>query len=328
MKVLYAIQGTGNGHLSRAREIIPILQRKCDLDLLISGIQADVSLPYDVKYRFHGMSFIFGKHGGVDFMETARRSDISQLLRDIRSLPVEDYDLIINDFEPVSAWAARKKKTPCVSLSHQCAVLSPHAPKPKYIMPAGWLLLKYYAPVDDKIGFHFDRFDPYVYTPVIRSEIRHATTSNEGHYTVYLPAYSDRKMINILKEVDVEWQVFSKHNKEMFTEGNVTIHPVDNEAFIRSLLSCEGILCGAGFEAPAEALFLKKKVLAIPMKSQYEQHCNAAGLRHIGVPVIALLSKKYIPAITDWVKNQNAVPVDYPDETEMIIDKLLSHYRT
>jgi UDP:flavonoid glycosyltransferase YjiC (YdhE family) len=30
MKILYAIQGTGNGHVSRAREIIPISKKKGD----------------------------------------------------------------------------------------------------------------------------------------------------------------------------------------------------------------------------------------------------------------------------------------------------------
>ena len=51
MKILYAIQGTGNGHVSRARDIIPILQKKGDLDILVSGIQADVDLPYNIKYK-------------------------------------------------------------------------------------------------------------------------------------------------------------------------------------------------------------------------------------------------------------------------------------
>ena len=48
MKILYAIQGTGNGHLSRARDIIPALQNKGDLDILVSGTQADVDLIYHV----------------------------------------------------------------------------------------------------------------------------------------------------------------------------------------------------------------------------------------------------------------------------------------
>ena len=103
MKILYAIQGTGNGHLSRARDIIPILQQKGEVDILVSGIQADVSLPYPVKYTFKGLSFIFGKKGGVDLLATYKKSNLKQLFKEINSLPLEEYDLIINDFEPVSA---------------------------------------------------------------------------------------------------------------------------------------------------------------------------------------------------------------------------------
>jgi hypothetical protein len=61
MKILYAIQGTGNGHVSRAREVIPILQQYGDVDLLISGTQADVGLPYSIKYQLNGFGFVFGK---------------------------------------------------------------------------------------------------------------------------------------------------------------------------------------------------------------------------------------------------------------------------
>lgn len=37
MKILYAFQGTGNGHLARAQEIIPILKKHALVDTLISG---------------------------------------------------------------------------------------------------------------------------------------------------------------------------------------------------------------------------------------------------------------------------------------------------
>ena len=43
MKILYAIQGTGNGHLTRAKEIIPILKEKGDVDILISGSECDIA---------------------------------------------------------------------------------------------------------------------------------------------------------------------------------------------------------------------------------------------------------------------------------------------
>ena len=44
MRILYAIQGTGNGHLTRAKEIIPILQQKGTLDILVSGNENNLDL--------------------------------------------------------------------------------------------------------------------------------------------------------------------------------------------------------------------------------------------------------------------------------------------
>jgi hypothetical protein len=37
-------------------------------------------------------------------------------------------------------------------------------------------------------------------------------------------------------------------------------------------------LCNAGFETPAEALFMDKKLFVIPIHNQYEQECNACAL--------------------------------------------------
>ncbi|MFP4093105.1 MAG: glycosyltransferase family protein [Cyclobacteriaceae bacterium] len=327
MKVLYAIQGTGNGHVSRARDIVPLLQKKTELDILISGIQADVQLPYPVKYRMQGMSFIFGKSGGVDLIETYRRTDTRRLWRDIQHLPVEDYDLIINDFEPVSAWATLLKKKPCIGLSHQSAILSPLSPQPKKSDTFGKLILKRYAPSNRHYGFHFAAFDENIFTPVIRQEIRRAEVSNKGHYTVYLPSFDDEKLIKRLQKInDVKWHVFSKHTKEKYKAGNVRIKPIDNEAFIKSFASCEGILCGAGFETPAEALYMNKKLMVIPMKNQYEQHCNAAALARLGIPVLKNLKKKRLPQIEAWVQNGRSLEISYPDITEEIIDMLLSRH--
>src|SRR5271165_5929711 len=145
MKILYAIQGTGNGHISRAREIVPLLQQYGEVDLLVSGTEAEVTLSQPLKYRFHGFSFVFGTNGGVDNWATFKLMDLPQLWRDIRSLPLKKYDLIINDFEPVSAWACRLQKIPAVSLSHQCSFLSRNTPRPSKRSWAEWLF-KYYSP--------------------------------------------------------------------------------------------------------------------------------------------------------------------------------------
>ena len=327
MKILYAIQGTGNGHLSRARDIIPILQQMGELDILVSGIQADVGLPYPIKYKFKGLSFIFGKNGGVDLVATYKKSNLRQLYKEIKSLPVQEYDLVINDFEPVSAWACKIQHKECIGLSHQAGVINKRSPKPKKKDPLGKAILHNYAPVTQAYGFHFGAYDKNIFTPIIRSQLRNAKPENKDHYTVYLPSYGDDRIIKVLGEIkNVNWEVFSKHSKKEYKEKNIHIRPINNNDFIESLLTCTGILCGAGFETPAEALYLRKKLMAIPMKGQYEQQCNAAALKNMGVPIIKSLKKKHLDKIKSWVKDKQLIQVNYPDSTERIIDMIIKKH--
>src|SRR5690606_33243645 len=131
-----------------------------------------------------------------------------------KQLPISEYDLVINDFEPVSAWACFLKKKECISLSHQAVVLNKKSPQPKSYDPIGKTTLKRYAPTTVQYGFHFQKYEDSIYTPVIRKEIRMLKTCNKNHYTVYLPSFSDEKIIKILSQFPhVDWEVFSKHTK-------------------------------------------------------------------------------------------------------------------
>lgn len=327
MKILYAIQGTGNGHLARAGDIIPALLKKCSVDILVSGTQADVKLRYPVKYRLKGLSFIFGKNGGVDVKNTFIQADLANLMREIKELPVEQYDFVINDFEPVSAWACQKKKVPCYSLGHQACLLNSFVPKPKSIDLIGTAILRYYAPSTFKIGFHFAAYDKNIFPPVIRKEVREAIVEDLGHYTVYLPAYSDEKLLEMLGQFKkVRWQVFSKHNLRTVEHDNITIHPVSLDHFTQSLTTCTGVLCGAGFETPAEALYLGKKLMVIPMTGQLEQHYNAEALKLLGVPVISKLKMKHFNAIKEWIDGNLRIEIKYPHIIEKAISRIFEHH--
>lgn len=327
IRILYAIQGTGNGHLSRAMEVVPCLQKRAEVDVLVSGIQGDLDLPFPVKYKLSGLSFIFGKSGGIDLLKTIMKANLRKLAKSINILPVDEYDLVINDFEPISAWACYLRNKPCIGLSHQAAVISPHSPKPNFTDRIGTLVLHHYAPVTLSYGFHFAPYDPHIFTPVIRTLVRRQTVTDEGHYTVYLPAYNDDRLVRQLSSYpEIRWDVFSKHNKKPRTHKNVCLQPIDGEKFIKSMASSSGVLCGGGFETPSEALYLGKKLLVIPMKSQYEQHLNAAALHQMGIPVIKSLKQKHRAVITDWIENGKAIPVSYPDTTQQIVDMLLEQH--
>lgn len=316
MKILYAIQGTGNGHLARAEEVIPYLADYGDLDLFVSGAQADIKLSHQVKYKSKGLSFYFGKRGGIDFLKTFKHNSSKDVYKEIKKFPIEKYDFVINDFEPISSWACRKREVPCIALSHQSALLSSKVPRPKKLDPVGEWILHNYAPADRHVAFHFETYDKNIFTPVIRGAVRNAKVEVREHYTVYLPAYDDRRLVPLLSKIaGIRWHVFSKHTRKAYNSGKISVYPVNSEDFAASMTTSKGILCGAGFETPAEALFLRKKLLVVPMQSQLEQHYNAASLKHLGVPVLKKVKKKNLEKIQEWVDSDNPITVNYDDTT-------------
>jgi len=324
LRILFGVQGTGNGHVSRAREVLRYLSRCADVDVLVSGTQYNVDLGFEIKYKFPGLAFILGKDGGIDYWHSVKNAKFYKLLTDISKLPVEKYDLIISDFEPITAWASKLKGAKSVTLSHQASFLSPKTPRPQKKNYPVELIMRWYAPCLIPIGFHFERYDTFIYTPVIRQEIRDADVTNNGHYTVYIPFYGDDLLIKHLSKVDVKWEVFSNHYKgNPYTQGNVTIYPVSNDGFVKSLTSCEGLLSGAGFETPAEALFLGKKLMVIPMRGQYEQECNAEALQRLGVHVVKTIDDSFETILRNWIDSSNVYHADYQNHLPSIIESML-----
>jgi uncharacterized protein (TIGR00661 family) len=324
MKVLYAIQGTGNGHLSRAEDIVPHLRKRCQVDILVSGTQSQLTPSFAIDYQLRGMSFMSSKKGKVDIIKTAVNTNILKFFKEISQFPAKKYDLIISDFEPISAWSAKYHGVKSVELSHQAAVSHPNSPKPIDKHRIGNFILGNYCPSPHKYGFHFESYAPSIFTPVIRENIRELESENRGHYTVYLPAYHDDFIVQTLMHFKAEWHVFSKYATCRYRVNNVWVNPIDAANFTESLRTSEGVLCGAGFELPAEALFLNKKLMVIPMMGQYEQLCNAESLKNIGVVILDKLCLLHRRAISSWILNSHQIVVNYPNRTEQIIDTIFN----
>jgi uncharacterized protein (TIGR00661 family) len=327
MKILYAVQGTGNGHLSRARELVPLLDAYGQVDVLVSGTHSEIAINRPVLYQFHGMGFQFGKKGGVDYWASAKDLRPFRFIRDLWDLPVNHYDLILNDFEPVSAYAAKRVGKQVHAISHQAAFLSNKSPRPTNVKaPFAEWLFRNYAPSQSQTAFHFQPYDDFIHTPVIRDEVRQLLTSQKGHITVYLPAYDDAILARHFKNIKaVEWHLFSKHQKKEVRYANLWVRPVNNTQFMESMAQSEGVLTGGGFESPAEALFLGKKLFAVPMSNQYEQQCNAAALALMGIPVADKIDGLFAKRLAAWLAEPAPIKVNYPDTSAAIIAQIFKN---
>jgi uncharacterized protein (TIGR00661 family) len=328
MRVLYAIQGTGNGHITRSVSIINELKKRAEVDVLVSGIHSELKLPIDVNYNYRGLGFVFGQNGGIDYYQTFKQNKLSTLFKEIKQLPIKDYNFVVSDFEPVSVWAAAKAGIPTIGISNQVSVLHPKIKKPWPPVSVSRVFMENYAQCQYNIGFHFEAVDEHIITPVIRDEIRLGQNTDDGHGLVYLPFYSDEIIFKALKNVgNIEWIVFSKHSKKAYKKGNVQFEPVNGPLFNQKLLSCHIVITAAGFGTTSEALHLGKKMIVIPMKGQYEQKFNAYTLQKFGVKVLKSLESKDATTVINSVLNSSACfKMNYPDNAKRISDKVIDLY--
>src|SRR5687768_75581 len=284
MKIFYAVQATGNGHISRAMELLPHLEEYGSVDIFLSGNNSNLALDAPIKYRSKGLSLYYNCKGGLDFWKVFRGYEPFRLKQEIKDLPVENYDLVINDFDYITAAACAKKKIPSVNFGHQASFQSGHTPRPLTKSTAGEWVLKNYAKATRYIGLHFKAYDDFIFTPVIKKEILLAEPTDGNYVTVYLPSYCEPQLTDIFQAFpDIRFEIFCSQIIEPKKQGNISFLPVNKALFNKSFIHCSGIITGGGFETPAEALHLGKKIITIPIRSQYEQQCNAAALKQLGI---------------------------------------------
>jgi uncharacterized protein (TIGR00661 family) len=323
MKIFYAIQGTGNGHLSRAIQLYPYLQKYGTVDFFLSGSNSQLNNSIPIKFKSKGVSLFYKQTGGLDYMKMLKSLSLN-LYKEAKCLPVEDYDLIINDFEFVASLACSIKKIPFVQFGHQASFQSKNIPRAKSFNPIGNLILENFVKSESYLGLHFNAYDENIYNPIIKDEIIEAQPINDGHITVYLPQYSLHFLEPyLLEKRNFHFEVFTKEVNRIICKNNITYFPINNSQFSNSLIRSYGIITAGGFETPAEAMYMNKKVLSIPIKNHFEQACNATALSTLGIKVLDRIDKKFSHHFDDWVSNYNAVKLDLKHSTADIVEILM-----
>ncbi len=321
LKILYSVQATGNGHIARAMQLLPYLQQYGEVDVFLSGSNSNLNAALPIKYRSKGLSLFYGNRGGLDYLKMWKELSISRIWKEAHELPVEHYDLVINDFESITSLACKIKKVKSINFGHQASFLSSNTPTPAKRDLIGEWILKHYATASANVGLHFESYDDFIYSPIIKDNIIKAQPTNIGHVSVYLSHYSDEVVVNALKAcADIPFQVFSKKVTNAEQKGNVTLLPISNEGFNNSMINAAGVITGAGFETPAEALYLGKKLMCLPIKGQYEQLCNAAALERFRVPIVDKIDGKFGNNIYQWLSGMHPKPLELTKSTQQIVD--------
>ncbi|MBY6095800.1 MJ1255/VC2487 family glycosyltransferase [Ferrimonas balearica] len=322
MRILYGVQGTGNGHLTRARVIAPAFARAgVEVDYLFSGRPRDKFFDMEDFGDFQckqGLSFSAHK-GEISLLRTARDNNLLALWNDIRTLDLSGYDLVLNDFEPVSAWAAKQQGKPCIGISHQNA-FNHNVP----ITGDRWhnrLIMKHFAPTTIALGCHWHHFGCDLLPPFIE-EIAPAATET-GKVLVYLPFEDADDIVTLLAPLtDNHFVVYHGSAAPTDLPAHVQWNGFCREGFQHDLASCCGVICSAGFELVSEALVLGKKLLLKPLQGQFEQLSNALALELLGA---AESMKTLCPErVAQWLHSPEMEPIVYPQMGDALVQWLLA----
>lgn len=284
MNILYGIQGTGNGHISKAPTILSILKKySSNVDILLSSNNYSLKPSFKIIYQKKGISF-FTKNGKINYLKTLKDFNLSKFKENINNINFSKYNLVVSDFEPISSWGAKINNVPSVQISHQASFKYPESPRPFFKNFIGETILNKYCPCRENIGVHYKNYNRNISEPIIEESILKIKPKEQNHITVYLPWEFDSKLIKELsKEKKMEFHIFSKNVSKIKRYDKIYLFPINKLSFIESISNCYGVICNTGFGTSSEAMYLGKRLLVIPVRGQYEQKCNTVALNEFNI---------------------------------------------
>ncbi|MBR7888306.1 glycosyltransferase [Marinomonas sp. A79] len=324
MKILYGVQGTGNGHITRARAMAEEMHRVgMEVDFVFSGRSPQDYFDMSVfgEYRtFQGLSFV-ARNGQLDLYATVKKANFRRFYQDVRALNTRGYDLVITDYEPIVSWAAKRQGVPCIGFGHQYA-FAYDIPRYKKNLIAQWVM-SHFAPAVTQLGAHWHHFGHPILPPLIHSSSL-VNAPDASSVLVYLPFENSEAVLEWLEAVpDYRFRVHCK-DIEPGVYDNIEVFPFDREIFQKNLSECESVLCNAGFELNSEALQLGRRILAKPLQGQIEQHSNAIAMEKLGIG--STTNKLNDTIIANWLETSRVVQITYPNVAAAVVDWLQSGY--
>ncbi|HLB74732.1 MAG TPA: glycosyltransferase family protein [Sedimentisphaerales bacterium] len=345
-RIIYGVAGEGFGHSSRSHLIG---QRLIDAghDLIFVGSRK--SLLYLRQYfgppkaevkEIFGLSFAF-EGGRIDKSQTLKKNllklpEANRRNDELFKQHFEPFDpeLIISDFEPFSAWWgwAWRNGVPFVSIDHEhvltlcklehkaenwfSRLTAQTVTRCHYVGAVSYIIINFFkAPL---------RIDSAVLAPpVVRPVVTELKPTPGEHILLYSTIGEDHERLRDMlgKFGDYKFFIygFDKTLSLPLDYKNCAFKKRSTEGFLNDLAAARGVIASAGFSLISECLYLKKKMLLLPVAGQYEQVINAHYIEKLGLGISAKELDE--PAITRFLDElDKPIPDDerilWPDNKE------------
>ncbi|WP_437205433.1 glycosyltransferase family protein [Planctomicrobium sp. SH664] len=298
MRIIYGCNSQGQGHLSKAATLVPLLERRGhDVRVISSGPQP----PSIYQFRWHrhlpGLPYSL-QQGRTDYLGTMKLwlrgipgyvTGLTELKRIVQEFQPE---LIISDFEPMTGSPALKPGCEVVSMCRQAALLDPQLRFPDeevfQCRIARAIIRLFTMGADRMYGFHYEGGSHRCLPPVIREDLWSYPLISGKHIFIYnyhptatanaqhLIAWSERTGIPV-RAYGYPGEI------SRGLHGNVLFQPSDRVEMMKDMASCRAAIVTAGLTTPLESFLMQKPTMVIPLEQQWEQLTNAWHMEHAGI---------------------------------------------
>ncbi len=290
-RIIYGVSGQGFGHSTRSKEILTHLASKGHELLVFTYNQGAYFLKDDFNiWEVPGLELTY-KNNKLVYWNTIVKN-VGKLARQSKNWKENlskfrefNPDLVITDFEPLSAVLAKVQRIPLISLDNQHQMTNTKLELPikyKKDLMADQMVIKslvwgakYYL-LTSFFKTEIKKKHTFLFPPILRKEIRELKTEKRDYILVYQTT-AFGSLIEELKKIDQKFIVVGQEIAKI--EGNVTLKKYSREEWLSDLANCKAIIGTAGLSLITESLYLEKPYLAIPINKQIEQVINAHYLR-------------------------------------------------
>lgn len=294
--IVYGLSGEGFGHSARSYEVIQHLIKKNHQVLVLTYGKALLVMQKDFQtIEIPGLRLNY-QNNELSYPRTFF-DNAAMLVKTSREWPtlfsaLKKFkpDMVISDYEPISAAIANWKKIPLISFDNQHQLTNTKITVPKKYrkdLLAAKMLTKsmvwgadYYL-ITSFFKTPITKPKTFLFPPVVREKIRRLKPITNNFILVYQNSDFDYIIDELHKVPKQKFVVFSSRPKEGI-EKNITFKRHDPKTFITYLKKCQAIIGTAGLSLISEALYLKKPYFALPIAHQVEQVINALYLKKMG----------------------------------------------
>lgn len=197
--------------------------------------------------------------------------------------------LVITDFEPMTAYAARRRRLPLVTIDNQHRMRFMAYPPVPGARWESWVTrtvirLMVPRPTFSLITtFYFGATtDPRaeLFPPILRDRVRTLQPTRGDHILVYATQAFDALLEVLRAHPQQSFRVYGFEREDQ--DANIRFRPFSVDGFLTDLSGSAGVVATAGFTLMTEALYLRKPLFALPMQGQFEQMLNGHLLQHLG----------------------------------------------